>query len=146
MNTLLNIDDVKTGLAPVSKEEAIKQAGKLLVERGCVEPSYIDAMLEREKLVSTYMGEGLAIPHGTSEAKGLIKKTGLSVLQFPDGVDFGEERAYLVVGIAGVGDEHLSVISAMAELAMEPEKFEEVKKSIDAAFIHKCFTEMKVEL
>jgi len=97
-----------------TKEEAIRQAGQLLVDRGCVDPSYIDAMLEREKIVTTYMGMGLAIPHGTTQAKGTVKKTGIVFVQYPDGVPFGDEKAQLVFGIAGIGDEHLDMLAKVA--------------------------------
>ena len=72
-----------------------------------MDDSYADAMVEREKLVSTYMGMGVAIPHGTSQKKGTVKKSGVVLLQYPQGVDFGDEKAYLVFGIAGVGNDHL---------------------------------------
>ena len=67
-------------------------------------------MVDRENMVSTYMGMGVAIPHGTSNAKETVKKSGIVVMQYPEGVDFGDEKAYLVIGIAGVGDEHLEIL------------------------------------
>ncbi len=108
---LLKKEGVKLGQKAATKEEAITAAGKLLHELGYVEESYIPAMLEREKLATTYMGMGIAIPHGTSQAKGTVKKSGIVVLQYPDGVPFGDEKANLVFGIAGVGDEHLEILS-----------------------------------
>ncbi len=142
---ILNINDIKVNLDSVDKYEAIRMAGKLLCDRGCVLEGYIDAMIDRENLVSTYMGEGLAIPHGSGEAKHLMKKTGLSVLHFKDGVDFGDEKAYLVVGIAGINDEHLPILAAISELAMDEELFNKIKNCGDAKFIHKCFTNIKVD-
>ena len=91
-NGIMVAAGIKTGQASVSKEEAITAAGKLLHELGYVNESYIPAMLEREKTVSTYMGLGVAIPHGTSEAKDEVKKTGIVMLQYPEGVDFGDEK------------------------------------------------------
>ena len=73
-------------------------------------------MQEREKLVTTYMGMGVAIPHGTSQAKETVKKTGIVFLQYPEGVDFGDEKAELVFGIAGIGDEHLELLSKICEI------------------------------
>ena len=84
-------DGIRLGQKPVTKEEAIQAAGELLVELGYVDESYVDAMQEREKLVSTYMGMGVAIPHGTTQAKGTVKKTGIVFIQHPAGVDFGVE-------------------------------------------------------
>ncbi len=83
---VMHASGIKVGQTPVSKEEAIRAAGELLVAEGCVEPPYVDAMLEREKVFTTYMGMGIAIPHGTSEAKAQVKKTGITLVQYPEGV------------------------------------------------------------
>jgi PTS system mannitol-specific IIC component len=123
-------ESIKLNQPSVTKEEAIRRAGELLVERGCVEPAYIDAMLEREKLVSTYMGMGIAIPHGTAQAKGTVKKTAITMLQYPDGVDFGDEKAQLVFGIAGIGDEHLDLLGKIS-MALDDEKTLEKMKTTD---------------
>lgn len=128
-------ESIKLNQPSVTKEEAIRRAGELLVERGCVEPSYIDAMLEREKLVSTYMGMGIAIPHGTSQAKGTVKKTAITMIQYPDGVDFGDEKAQLVFGIAGIGDEHLDLLGKIAECLDDPEVLEKMKTTDDVDWI-----------
>ena len=123
-------ESIKLNQPSVTKEEAIRRAGELLVERGCVEPAYIDAMLEREKLVSTYMGMGIAIPHGTAQAKGTVKKTAITMLQYPYGVDFGDEKAQLVFGIAGIGDEHLDLLGKIS-MALDDEKTLEKMKTTD---------------
>ena len=104
-------EGVRLNQTSVSKEEAIQAAGELLVQLGYVDESYIPAMQEREKLITTYMGMGVAIPHGTSQAKGTVKKTGIVFLQYPDGVKFGEEKAQLVFGIAGIGNEHMDLLA-----------------------------------
>lgn len=124
---VLRREGIKLNLNPVSKEEAIQAAGELLAELGYVEPSYIDAMQEREKIVTTYMGLGVAIPHGTSQAKGTVKKTGIVVMQYPEGVSFGDEKAQLVFGIAGVGDEHLDLLEKICGMLEEEEVLEEFK-------------------
>ena len=128
-------EGIKTGLASVDKETAIRAAGQLLVDLGCVNIDYVDGMLEREKLVSTYMGMGIAIPHGTSRVKDEVKKSGIVVLQYPDGVDFGEEKAYLVFGIAGVGDSHLELLAKIAETLENEELQENMKKNADVDMI-----------
>lgn len=128
-------EGIKTGLPSVDKETAIRAAGQLLVDLGCVNEDYIDGMLEREKLVSTYMGMGIAIPHGTSRVKDEVKKSGIVVLQYPDGVDFGEEKAYLVFGIAGVGDSHLELLAKIAETLENEELLEKMKKQADVDMI-----------
>ena len=131
-NGIMVAAGIKTGQASVSKEEAITAAGKLLHELGYVNESYIPAMLEREKTVSTYMGLGVAIPHGTSEAKDEVKKTGIVLLQYPEGVDFGDEKAYLVFGIAGIGNEHLDLLAKIGTVIEEEENLDKLAhKPID---------------
>ena len=120
-------EGIKTGLPSVTKEEAIQAAGELLHQLGYVNESYIPAMQERERTVSTYMGLGVAIPHGTAEAKGEVKKTGIVMLQYPDGVSFGEEKAYLVFGIAGIGDEHLDLLAKIGGIIEEEAQLEKLK-------------------
>jgi PTS system mannitol-specific IIC component len=142
-NTVLRKENIKLNMQSVDKYEAIKMAGKLLVEGGYVEESYIDAMLQREEIVTTYIGNNLAIPHGIGEAKKYIKKSGIVVVQYPEGVSFGDGNvANLVIGIAGIGDEHLVILSNIAT-ALENE--EDVKKLIetnDADLIYKTFVNM----
>ena len=133
--TVIDANGILLNQSPVSKEEAIRAAGELLVKQGCVSEAYVDAMIEREKLVTTYMGMGLAIPHGTSEAKDTVKKTGITLVQYPDGVEFGEEKAQLVFGIAGIGDEHLDLLSKICEALEEEEVMEKMKTTDDVAWI-----------
>jgi len=132
---VINAAGIRLNQPPVSKEDAIRAAGELLVKQGCVDHAYVDAMLEREKLVSTYMGMGLAIPHGTSEAKDSVKKTGIVLLQYPEGVDFGDEKANLVFGIAGIGDEHLDLLAKICEAVEDEEVMEKMKTTDDIAWI-----------
>lgn len=138
-NSIMVAAGIKTGQASVSKEEAITAAGKLLHELGYVNESYIPAMLEREKTVSTYMGLGVAIPHGTSEAKDEVKKTGIVMLQYPEGVDFGDEKAYLVFGIAGIGNEHLDLLAKIGTVIEEEENLDKLKKATTPEEILKMF-------
>ena len=122
-NRMLTEDLIKLDTEVENKEEAVKIAGQLLYENGCVEEEYLEAMQQREKDVSTFMGNGVAIPHGTNEAKKYIKKTGLSFVQIPDGVDFGDgNTAYIVIGIAGKGDEHLKILQNLATILQDEEK------------------------
>ena len=137
---ILKKENIKLGLDSVKRTEAIKMAGELLVESGYVDPDYVDAMLDREKEMSTYIGEGVAIPHGVGAAKKKIKKTGISILQFPDGVDFEGETAYLVIGIAGVGNEHLKVLANLSELIEEDTGAEKLRTTDDLDYIYQKFT------
>ena len=126
---------IRLNQKPVSKEEAIQAAGELLTELGYVDETYVDAMQEREKLVTTYMGMGVAIPHGTSQAKETVKKTGIVFLQYPEGVDFGDEKAELVFGIAGIGDEHLELLSKICEVLEDEEVLEKMKTTSDLEWV-----------
>lgn len=128
-------DGIKLNQSPVSKEQAIQAAGELLAKLGYVDASYVDAMQEREKLVTTYMGMGVAIPHGTTQAKGTVKKTGIVLLQYPEGVDFGEEKAQLVFGIAGIGDEHLDLLSKICEMLEDEDVLETLKTTADVNWV-----------
>ena len=138
--TVMLREGVKLGQASVTKEEAIQAAGELLKSIGCVGDGYIEAMQEREKLVSTYMGLGVAIPHGTTQAKGEVKKSGIVMLQYPDGVDFGAEKAQLVFGIAGVGDEHLDLLANISNALEDEELLEKLKTTNDVDLILKTFS------
>ena len=132
---VIDENGILLNLAPVSKEEAIRKAGELLVAQGCVEAPYVDAMLEREKIVSTYMGMGLAIPHGTGDAKASVKKTGIVLTQYPEGVDFGAEKAQLVIGIAGVGDEHMDLLAKIVSALDDPAVMEKMKTTDDVQWV-----------
>jgi len=128
--SILSVDKVKLNVKVNDKFEAIRIAGELLVQAGHAEASYVDSMIARENTLSTYMGGGLAIPHGTNEAKGKIKSTGLSIVQIPDGVDFGDgEKAYLVIGIAAVGDDHMGILTNVAMVCSDDENLERIVKA-----------------
>ena len=137
--SILKSDNIILGLKSESKEEAIERAGKMLVKEGYVNNNYIAAMQEREKIVSTYIGMGIAIPHGVGEAKKEVKESGIVVLQYPDGVVFGDDLAYLVIGIAGVGDDHLEILSNIA-ISLEDETLvDKLKNTSDKFEILKTF-------
>ncbi len=124
------------------KTEAIRLAGELLVKAGHVEAGYVDKMLEREELATTYIGSGVAIPHGTNESKQHIRSTGMSVVQIPEGVDFGEgNTAYLLIGIAAVGDEHLELLSNIAVICSDEEKVHRVMEAKTAEEMIALFEE-----
>lgn len=136
---VLKKEGIKTGLKSVDKETAIRAAGQLLCDLGFTDEAYIQAMVDRENMVSTYMGMGVAIPHGTSNAKEDVKKSGIVVMQYPEGVDFGEEKAYLIIGIAGVGDEHLEILGNIVASLEDEELLENLKKDADIDTILKTF-------
>jgi mannitol PTS system EIICBA or EIICB component len=110
-----------------TRDEAITEAGRLLVDCGAVEPAYVDSMHERETSVSTAMGNGLAIPHGTNEAKSSIRRTALSFVRYSDPLDWNGKEVTFVVGIAGVGDEHLDLLGQIAQVFVDPARVAELE-------------------
>ncbi len=127
---------VRLNASAATKEEAIKIAGELLVQAGRVAPNYVAGMLAREQTMSTYLGNGVAIPHGEYENRADIIETGISVVQFPEGVVWeDDERAYLVIGIAAAADEHIGVLSNLAEVLEEPETAELLMQTDDPHII-----------
>lgn len=123
---LLYPENVKVGCKADTKENVIRQVGQMLVDSGYVSPSYVDAMVKREESFSTYMGNELALPHGVEKAKKEIKASGIAVMIFPEGTDWGGETVKVVVGIAGVGEEHLQILSVIAEQALEEGNMERI--------------------
>ena len=138
---VLTVRDIFTGLPSTDKWQAICLAGEKLMQKGCIEEPYIEAMVEREKVVTTYLGEGVAIPHGVGAAKGYIKKTGLVVLQYPEGIEFEGGKAHLMIGIAALEDEHLPILAGVANIMMQEELIQKLLLSTDPKFIYDCFME-----
>lgn len=114
--SILTLDRVRIHAGPATQDEALREAADLLVAAGAVTTDYLDAMRTREKTVSTFMGNGLAIPHGTNEAKEAVLGSALSVVRYDGGVDWDGETATFVVGIAGRDGEHLEILSQIAIL------------------------------
>ncbi|MCB0194179.1 MAG: PTS sugar transporter subunit IIA [Anaerolineae bacterium] len=125
--SIISPETIQLNAKAGSKEEAIRMAGELLVKAGHVTAEYVDGMLAREETMSTYIGNGVAIPHGQFENKAAIKSTGISAVQFLDGIEWEEDEvAYLVIGIAAVADEHVEVLTNLAEAIEEPEDAEQL--------------------
>ena len=130
MSEILTPATIELGVRLDSQEEAIRRAGKLLVDNGNVDERYIDSMFEREESVSTFMGNAVAIPHGTNDSKQWVEKSGLSVITVPEGVEYGDgDIAMLVIGIAGKGDEHLEMLSKIAIVCSEEENVVKIVQS-----------------
>lgn len=105
--TYFNLDSMQ-------KMEAIKLAGEKLLENGFIEEAYIQSMLDKEKTDLTYIGNGIAIPHGLNDAKQYVKKSGIVLLYFPEGIDYDENKVFLMIGIAGKDDDHLEILQDIA--------------------------------
>ncbi|MDQ0576339.1 PTS sugar transporter subunit IIA [Agromyces albus] len=131
-------------LAPraAHRDDAIREAGSILVEVGAVDPAYVDSMLERESSVSTYMGNFLAIPHGTNEAKDKIRRSALSVIRYDDPVDWGGEEARFVVGIAGIENEHLEILSKIAIIFSDDDAVQRLVEAGSADELHSLLSEV----
>jgi PTS system mannitol-specific IIA component len=127
---ILSVENIKLNEKLSTKEEAIQLAGRVLADRGYVHPEYVEKMLERETMTSTYMGNFVAIPHGTDDAKKEVKESGISIIQVPEGVDFGDGNIVkLIFGIAGKGDDHLGILSSIAITVSEVENVENIVRA-----------------
>ena len=125
---IFNESNIELNLAPESKSSAILRAGELLRKNGYVQSEYLEGMQKREQSLTTYVGNGVAIPHGLPEYIPHILRSGLVLLQYPGGVDFGEgNTAYVLIGIAGKDDEHLELLSTIALVCQDEENVTRLK-------------------
>jgi len=116
---LLYRKNIRVNCEPDTQEQVIRTVGQMLVDSGYVDQPYVDAMIEREQSFSTFMGNGLALPHGVEAAKKEIKASGIAVMTFPKGIDWGGNEVHVVIGIAGVGEEHLEILSVIADKMLD---------------------------
>ena len=129
MNTVLTTDAIRLSGSATSRDDAIAEVGAILVSAGAVTPEYVDAMFARESSVSTYMGNLLAIPHGTNDAKDEILRSQVAVVRYDDEIDWGGFPVRFVIGIAGKGDSHMEVLGAIATVFSD---FAAVERLLDA--------------
>jgi mannitol PTS system EIIA component len=129
---LLSADQVVLGGAAGGWEDAVRQVGAVLVASGAVTEGYVDAMVERERSVSTFVGEGVAIPHGTLAGRDLVTRDALCVVQFPEGVDWHGDEIVMCIGIAARGDGHVPILARLAELLMEPDRADALRNATTA--------------
>jgi mannitol PTS system EIIA component len=119
LSRLLPASSIDLGATATDRDDAIRQAGALLVEAGAVEPDYVDQMLERERIVSTFVGDGIAMPHGTLSAKSDVVSEGLSVLLLSEPVDWAGQPVTLVIGIAAHGRRYITLLSQLATALLD---------------------------
>lgn len=131
MPELLDRGAVRLDATATDREDAIRQCGEALVRTGAVDPAYVDTMLERERSVSTYVGEGVAIPHGTLDGKDSVRHDAVSFVRFPDGVAWGEHRVVLCIGIAARGDGHVRLLSELAQILLDPDRARALRETKD---------------
>ncbi len=128
--SLLAPEAIRLALRTEGKADALRQCGEVLVSIGAANTSYAEAMLEREQSVSTYVGEGVAIPHGTNASREHIERAALAVLQFPEGVDWGDgNTVYVCVAIASRTDEHISILQGLAHVLMDPDSAAQLREA-----------------
>lgn len=137
---VLSTSAIVVGASAGDRADAIRQVGAILVAEGVVSDAYVHAMAAREAIVSTYLGNGIALPHGTNDAEASILRTGLAVAQFPDGVPWGDEPARLVIGLAARSEEHIGVLSRLATVLGDAELCERLGRTTDASEIHAALT------
>lgn len=128
---VLGADAVRLGLTATDKLDALRQCGAVLVEIGAADEEYAEAILERERSVSTYMGEGVAIPHGTDESRAHINRAALAFLQFPAGVDWNGQSCTVCIAIASRSDEHIGLLQSLAMVLSDPAKAARLRETDD---------------
>ncbi|MES2171611.1 MAG: PTS sugar transporter subunit IIA [Actinomycetota bacterium] len=122
LTALISEESIRLNESATDKFDAIRQVGSALLDTGAIDASYIDAMIERENTVSTFVGEGVAIPHGTLAGKDAVKTDALVVLRFPKGVDWDGNEVFVCVGIAARGNGHIALLSQLATVLLDPDR------------------------
>ena len=135
--SVTSVEAISLGEQGTTQEEAIARVSGMLYDLGAVEAGYGESMLAREEVISTYLGNGIALPHCTYEDKDLIKQTALVLAQYPAGIPWGDDddRAFLVFGLAAVGEEHLAVMSHLAEVLDDEDLCARLAVATDADFV-----------
>ncbi|WP_181350380.1 PTS sugar transporter subunit IIA [Thalassobacillus sp. CUG 92003] len=142
-DNILTAKNIELNVDLQGKEEAVRYVGAILRDQGYVNEAYIDEMLKREEITSTYMGNYVAIPHGTEDAKKSVLETGISVVTVPEGVDFGDGNIVkLLIGIAGKGNEHLEVLSQIALVCSEEENIDTILAAKSKEDVLSIFSEV----
>jgi mannitol/fructose-specific phosphotransferase system IIA component len=129
---LLTRDLVRLGVAVSDRDDAIMTAGQMLVDAGAVEPPYVDAMFEREEVMSSYMGEGFALPHGTDESRRHVNRAAVAFLRFAAPVEWEDgEEALVAVAVAAASDEHIGVLASLARVLSDEDAAQRLRTTDD---------------
>lgn len=140
LTSLLAEESIRLDSTAVDRFDAVRQCGAALVAAGAVDESYVDAMIQRENTVSTFVGEGVAIPHGTLAGKEAVQRDAIVVLRFPDGVDWEGNAVLVCVGIAAAGGGHIALLSQLAEILLDPDKAEQLRSATTAEQVYTLLT------
>ena len=135
--SVLTLGQVRIHSGSSTQEAALQEATDILVSAGAVTPAYVDAMRQREETVSTYMGNGLAIPHGTNDAKSAIRRSAISFVRYPNGLDWNGHQVHFVVGIAGAGDDHLALLSNLSKVFVDRDKVAQLEAAKTVAEVRR---------
>ncbi|UNT97265.1 PTS sugar transporter subunit IIA [Allobaculum mucilyticum] len=138
-NEILSIRNIRTGCSAANSDEAIVSVGNMLLDAGFISEGYIQGMLNRDHSLTTYIGNDIAIPHGEYEVKDCVKKTGLAIQIYPDGIEWAGSRVRIVIGIASTTDEHVTILQNIAERLGDMDVVEKVVAG-DPALIHRIMT------
>lgn len=143
---LFKRENIYLGLKRTDKESALKKAGEILVEKGYVEEAYVNSILEREKIANTYLDYGISIPHCTVDGIKNIKNSGIVVLQYPYGIDYGNGKiVYLIIAIASIKNTHMDILSKLSELLDDPKIAEQLSTTVDIEEVYQCFLNLEDE-
>ena len=138
---LLSKDAIITHCRSVDSDTAIRDIGKVLLERNCIEEPYISGMLKRDHDITTYIGNEIAIPHGEYEVKKYVKQTGLAVMIYPEGINWHNQLVRIVIGIAAIGDNHMELLSNIALKLSDMDTVKDIVKRQDPSYIHQVLTQ-----
>jgi mannitol PTS system EIIA component len=136
MSEIVTKDLIIASGSATTRDEAIREAGNLLLKADAVTPAYVEAMAEREQSISTYMGSYLAIPHGTNASKEAIRHSAVSLVRYESPIDWDGHQVRIVVGIAGVDNEHLAILSKIAIIFSDEA---EAQKMLDASTVQELY-------
>jgi PTS system mannitol-specific IIA component len=145
MSDIVTRDLIIASGAATTRDEAIREAGELLVKAGAVTAAYVDAMAERERSISTYMGSYLAIPHGTNEAKEAIIRSAVSLVRYANPIDWDGHEVRVVVGIAGVDDQHLGILSKIAIIFSDEDQAQKMTQASTVEELYEMLGDVNAE-
>jgi mannitol PTS system EIIA component len=131
VGSLLASEAIRLDEQAADRDEAIRLCGQALVDVGAVAPAYVESMLERERSISTHVGEMVAIPHGTHAGKDEVYRDALSFLRFPGGIDWDGNRVVLCIGIAAKGDGHIGILAQLAQILLDPQRAAALREATD---------------
>jgi PTS system mannitol-specific IIA component len=129
MTNFLQLAGIRLGATASSREEAVRLCGELLLSLGAVEKEYVDAMWERENIISSFMGEGVSLPHGTDASRQYVNFAQLVLVRFENPVEWDGEKVKLCIGIAAKGDEHGELLGNLAEKLLDETSYKQLMES-----------------